>query len=121
MALARAAGASLGRIWCDWLLGRRPKTARARPGVRYRWEDGEVRHIGWQLQHGHLTAALGPLVPHRGVRHAYFELADPLPLVACGPFLAGAYRQKRRHDRRRAKERGRNGVRSAARRGSAAG
>jgi predicted ATP-grasp superfamily ATP-dependent carboligase len=43
-ALATGAGVPLAAIWCDWLLGRNPEQARARPGYRYRWEDGELRY-----------------------------------------------------------------------------
>lgn len=81
MALANAAGAPLAGIWCDWLLGRRVRSARARPGVRYRWEDGELRHLAWQMRQLHFKAAIRPLQPHRNVTHAHFKLSDPLPLL----------------------------------------
>jgi predicted ATP-grasp superfamily ATP-dependent carboligase len=87
MALAGAAGAPLARIWCDWLLGRSPSPVRARPGHRYRWEVGDLRHLAWQLRHGHLAAAMAPLRPRRDVTHAAFELRDPLPLLVSGLYL----------------------------------
>ena len=52
MALAVAAGAPLVPIWCDWLFGRNPRPVRALAGHRYRWEDGDLRHLLWQLRHG---------------------------------------------------------------------
>jgi predicted ATP-grasp superfamily ATP-dependent carboligase len=82
LALAVQAGASLPALWCDWLLGRRPRSVTARPGVRYRWEDGDVRHALWQLRHGDVGGAARTLRPRRGVAHAYFSWRDPAPLVA---------------------------------------
>jgi predicted ATP-grasp superfamily ATP-dependent carboligase len=91
MALARAAGAPLASIWCDWLLGRSPlstsRPIRALAGYRYRWEDGDLRHLWWQLRRGHFRASTAPLRPHRRVTHAHFERADPMPFLARGLFL----------------------------------
>jgi predicted ATP-grasp superfamily ATP-dependent carboligase len=93
MALAGAAGVPLAKIWCDWLLGRErltgrsPRPLRARPGCRYRWEVGDLRHIAWQLRRGHLAAAVAPLRPHHDVTHAAFQLRDPLPLLVSGLYL----------------------------------
>ena len=83
LSLAVRAGANLPAIWCDWLLGRdeRPVVT-ARAGVRYRWEEGEVRHLAWQLRRGRLSAAADILYPRRHVVRAYFELRDPGPLLA---------------------------------------
>jgi predicted ATP-grasp superfamily ATP-dependent carboligase len=90
MALASAAGAPLARIWCDWLLGRSTPPARARPGRRYRWEDGDLRHLAWQVRHRQFKAAVSPLRPHRCV-HAHFKLTDPLPLLVSALHLARVY------------------------------
>lgn len=90
LALAVAAGAPLAAIWCDWLLGREPRVVSARPGVRYRWEDADLRHLTWQLQRGHLRAAAHVLRPHRRVVHAHFQLADPLPLLMRALYVARA-------------------------------
>jgi predicted ATP-grasp superfamily ATP-dependent carboligase len=92
MALAAAAGAPLAAIWCDWLLHKEARAddqpVRARAGVRYRWEDGELRHLAWQLRHRHLRAALIPLRPRRGITHAHLQLDDPLPLLARVAYLS---------------------------------
>ena len=83
MALASAAGAPLAVIWCDHVLGRSSgRRFTPRPGVRYRWEDAEARHLLWQLRRGRLGQALAMLRPHRGVVHAQFRLRDPGPLLA---------------------------------------
>ena len=92
LALASAAGAPLAAIWCDWLLGRGSRTARnrpvrAQPGIRYRWEDGELRHMCQELRNGRRRSALAPLRPRRGVTHAHFQSSDPLPLIARGLYL----------------------------------
>lgn len=93
MALASAAGAPLAAIWCDWLLGGGAHVAphqpiRARPGIRYRWEDGDLRHLTWQLRRGRYRAAVRVLRLRRGVTHAHFEISDPLPLLMHGLHLA---------------------------------
>jgi predicted ATP-grasp superfamily ATP-dependent carboligase len=92
MTLATAAGAPLAAIWCDWLLRGGTQAApdrpvRARPGVRYRWEDGELRHIWQELRDGRYWSALAPLRPRRGVVHAHFQSSDPLPLIVRGLYL----------------------------------
>lgn len=95
MALAVAAGAPLPAIWCDWLLGREPRAVAARPGVRYRWEDAELRHLAWQLRHRHYRAAARVAQPHRHVAHAHFQLSDPLPLLLRAVYAARAHRRAR--------------------------
>ena len=82
MTLAAAAGAPLAVVWCDWLMGRQPAAVSARAGVRYRWEEGELAHLGLQLRRRHYGQALAVMRPHRHVVHAQAQLADPLPLVA---------------------------------------
>jgi predicted ATP-grasp superfamily ATP-dependent carboligase len=82
LALAIAAGANLPAVWVRWLLGETPAWCEARPGVHYRWEDADLRHLLWQARRGNLRAALAVLRPRRGAAHAYFRLDDPGPLVA---------------------------------------
>jgi predicted ATP-grasp superfamily ATP-dependent carboligase len=89
MAVATSAGAPLAAIWCDWLTGRDPQPACARPGGRYRWEDGDLRHLTWQLRRGRYRAATAVLRLQRDVTHAHFEIFDPLPLPIRGLHLAG--------------------------------
>lgn len=79
--LSAAAGANLPALWCDHVLGHGPTRATARPGQRYRWEDGDVRHVGRLLAAGQPARAAGVLVPRRGTTHAYFRVADPAPLA----------------------------------------
>jgi predicted ATP-grasp superfamily ATP-dependent carboligase len=82
LALAVRAGANLPALWCDYLLGRESSpTDGARAGVRYRWEDGELRYLIRQALSGELRAALSVLRPYRRVVHAYFELGDPAPFA----------------------------------------
>ncbi len=76
------AGANLAAVWCDWLLGGRPTPVIARPGLRYRWEEGDLCHLMWHLRRRQLRAAAAVLVPHRRVAHAWFRVTDPGPLFA---------------------------------------
>jgi predicted ATP-grasp superfamily ATP-dependent carboligase len=80
--LDHRAGANLAAVWCEWLLGNRPIPVTASPGFRYRWEEGELCHLAWQLRRGHLRAAAAVLLPHRRVAHAWFRVTDPGPLLA---------------------------------------
>jgi predicted ATP-grasp superfamily ATP-dependent carboligase len=81
LALAVSAGAPIPAIWCEWALGGRPARRDARAGVRYRWEDADLRHAAWQLRHGNRRLALAAVRPHRSVKHAYLSARDPLPPV----------------------------------------
>jgi predicted ATP-grasp superfamily ATP-dependent carboligase len=82
MTLAVRAGANLPAIWLECLQGLDAPRVVARPGVRYRWEEGDLRHLLWQLRRGRPRAAAAVLRPRRRVAHAYFERDDPAPLGA---------------------------------------
>jgi predicted ATP-grasp superfamily ATP-dependent carboligase len=88
MTLALRAGANLPAVWLECLRGPQPPRVIARPGVRYRWEEGDVRHFFWQVRHRHPHAAAAVLRPRRRVAHAYFERSDPAPLAAAAIDLA---------------------------------
>ncbi len=90
LALAIGAGANLPALWCSYLLGGTPSPARARPGVFYRWEDGDLRHALWQLRRRDLRAAADVMRLHRGVVHPFFEPRDPGPLAAALLCLASS-------------------------------
>jgi predicted ATP-grasp superfamily ATP-dependent carboligase len=96
--LAIAAGADLPVIWADVLLGRaaQPKPVIARPGLRYRWEEGDAQHLLWQLRRGHLREAASVLSPHRDVARAYFRVRDPAPLAAAVGAAIGRRRRRGR-------------------------
>jgi predicted ATP-grasp superfamily ATP-dependent carboligase len=98
MTLALRAGVNLPAAWLDWLGGLEPPSLVARAGVRYRWEEGDLRHLVWQARRGRTRAALDVLRPRRRVAHAYFELLDPLPLAA--GIVDGAVRASRRRGSR---------------------
>ena len=88
IALDISAGANLGAVWCDWLLGRDPLPVVGQPARRYRWEEGELCHFAWQLRHRRLRAAVAAVLPHRRVAHSWFRVTAPGPLVARGLDLA---------------------------------
>ena len=92
MALAEAAGVNLPATWCDLLLQRDVASATQRLGVRYRFDDSELRNALWSLRRGRVIEGLGILRPRRHVTHAYFRLSDPGPFFArmlelCGKVL----------------------------------
>lgn len=88
MTLALRAGANLPAIWLECLRGAEPTRAIASPGIRYRWEEGDLRHLLWQLRRRRLRAAASALTPRRRVVHAHFELRDSAPFAAVALDLA---------------------------------
>jgi D-aspartate ligase len=84
LSLARASGVPLAALWCRWMLGKRDEhVPPARVGVRYRWEDADLRHFAWGLSPaGERQAAFEVARPRTDTTHAYFQLRDPAPLLA---------------------------------------
>jgi predicted ATP-grasp superfamily ATP-dependent carboligase len=82
--LAVTAGANLPGVWCDLLRGVDVPTHRARPGVRYRWIEGDLRSLWASLRGGRLRAgeAVRALRPRRGTAHSTESLRDPGPALA---------------------------------------
>jgi predicted ATP-grasp superfamily ATP-dependent carboligase len=81
--LAVAAGANLAAIACDAAQGREHEIVRARPGVAYRWREGDVRALAWSVRNGRMTpaAAARELLPVRRAAHSVESLRDPVPLL----------------------------------------
>lgn len=81
VSLAVAAGANLPVLACDAARGQRAPFVRARHGVRYRWTEGDLRHLGQGVRSGDLSAvaALRELRPRRGTVHSIESLTDPAP------------------------------------------
>jgi predicted ATP-grasp superfamily ATP-dependent carboligase len=87
MALAGGAGVNLVALACDLGSGRRPvpgSTLRARPGVRYRWLEGDLRSVVADVRGGRQgpRSALRSLRPRPGTVHSVTMARDPRPLVA---------------------------------------
>jgi predicted ATP-grasp superfamily ATP-dependent carboligase len=82
LALATRAGAPLAAVLCDWLLGKPVRRVVARAGVRYRWEDADLRYVLRRLRERRFSDAVAALKPRRDVAHAHFRLNDPAPLFA---------------------------------------
>jgi FAD-dependent urate hydroxylase len=97
LALAIGAGANLPAVWCSHLLGRQPSPVRAQPGRFYRWEDADLRHALWQLQHGSIGAALGVMRVRPKVVHPYLQARDPGPFLARAVFMARSVSSRRRN------------------------
>jgi len=79
--LAVAAGVNLPAIYCALLQGRDVPWTAGRAGVRYRWLEGDVRHVVAAVrdrQMSWLTAAR-LLRPYRGTAHSVTQWTDPGP------------------------------------------
>jgi hypothetical protein len=82
--LAVKAGANLPGIYCDALRHRGPEhTVRGRPGVSFRWLEGEVRNLLSVARGRGLTTkeVLGLLRPRPGTAHGPESLMDPKPML----------------------------------------
>lgn len=92
--LAVAAGANLVATWCDLLLGRAVPRHRARPGVRYRWLEGDLRSIAHRVtsRPGGLRLAMAALAPRAGTAHSVESLGDPRPLLTRLSYVGGRLR-----------------------------
>ncbi len=82
MALAIGAGANLPAVWCDLVLGRRPRPVHPRTGVRFRSEADEFRALRGLAQDGRDVEALRACVPRQRTVHAIFSVRDPGPALA---------------------------------------
>lgn len=81
LALAVGAGAPIPVVWARWLRGENPAPVVARPAVRYRFEDADLRYGLVALRRGDFRTAIAAVRPHRHVLHAYARLSDPGPLA----------------------------------------
>lgn len=81
--LAVAAGANLPAIACAARQGRVGDLVRGRPGVRYRWLEGDLRSVWHGVRTGTTgaRAAAGALRPRSGTAHSVESLRDPAPAL----------------------------------------
>jgi predicted ATP-grasp superfamily ATP-dependent carboligase len=82
--LAVAAGANLPAIACRAEHGSTGEgVVRGRPGVRYRWLEGDIRRVVHDVREGALPLreAARALRPHRGTAHSVESLRDPGPIL----------------------------------------
>lgn len=81
--LAVAAGANLPAIACSAAEGRVQELVRARPGVRYRWTEGDLRRlmVARRRKELGLLELARALSPRRGTAHSVESLRDPGPLL----------------------------------------
>ena len=81
--LAVAAGTNLPAIACEATAGRRGKFVRGRPGVRYRWLEGDLRSVLYDVHHRRLgwLAAANAVRPRRNTAHSVESLRDPGPAL----------------------------------------
>lgn len=89
--LAVASGANLVAMYLDTLRGRPVEPVRGRVGARYRWIEGDIRHVVDGLRHRDLgiVSAGRALRPKRHVAHSVEALCDPGPAIARLRFAFG--------------------------------
>lgn len=82
--LAVASGVNLAGLHCAVVAGEDPPLQRARPGVGYRWVEGDLRHAAAQVR-VHATpmwTACSALRPRRGTAHSVLSMRDPAPALS---------------------------------------
>ncbi len=86
--LAVASGVNLVSIYCDLLRGEESRVLRGRPGMFFRWVEGDFRSILRQLRSGGLDVrcATRAMRPRPGAIHSYESLSDPGPMFARARF-----------------------------------
>ena len=93
--LAVKAGANLPALVCDIAAGKeRAGVVRARPGVFFRWLEGDLRNVLLGVRRGALRPreAAGLLKPRPGSAHGPESLSDPKPMLARLAYAATASR-----------------------------
>jgi predicted ATP-grasp superfamily ATP-dependent carboligase len=82
--LAVRAGANLPALYCDLVRGGPARVVRGRPGVFYRWLEGDLRRALRALRDRKMAApeVLRALRPRRRAAHGPESLTDPGPLLA---------------------------------------
>jgi hypothetical protein len=96
--LATKAGVDLVRLYCALLRGHEPSPVRGRPGVFFRWIEGDVRSVLYGLRRRQLdpASALRALRPRAGTVHGYESLTDPGPMLARLRYVPRQYRRRSR-------------------------
>ncbi len=100
VALAVAAGANLPALYCDLVAGRSVATVRGRPGVFFRWLEGDMRSVLHAVRRGRLSPGGGAaaLWPRRGEVHGFESLRDPGPLLERAGYSFRRFLSRRRPD-----------------------
>jgi hypothetical protein len=96
--LALAGGVNLPATYAELLQGRSVARRRVRPGLRFRWEEGDVRSIVRQRRAGELSRAefWNGLRPRPRTTHSVVSIADPLPTLERGRYLIERLRRPER-------------------------
>lgn len=90
LALGVAAGVNLVGIYCDLLRGEPHEPSRARPGVEYRWREGDARHLlsRWRAGEIRLTDAAATFRRRSSRTRANPTRANEIgPAVARGRYI----------------------------------
>jgi hypothetical protein len=89
--MAMAAGVNLVGVYCDLLRGVNVPSVRGRPGVYFRWLEGDIRHLGKAVRHRDMSirSAIAALRPRRGTAHSTESIVDPVPMISRMRYVAG--------------------------------
>jgi ATP-grasp in the biosynthetic pathway with Ter operon len=98
--LAVAAGANLPALYADLLRGREPpaRPVRSRPGVRYRWLEGDIRALIQGVRRGSMSPAeaMRQFLPRANPGATVETWRDPLPACVRLAYAMSHRRRARR-------------------------
>jgi hypothetical protein len=82
--LAQKSGVNLVGLYCDLLRGETVRDVRGRPGVFFRWLEGDIRHLVTAVRMRQMTArsALIAIRPRQHAAHSTESIRDPGPMVS---------------------------------------
>ena len=83
LALGVAAGVNVVARYCDLLRGASVVPSRARPGIHFRWVEGDVRSLLYAARRGDVTwpSAISAIAPHSRTAYSIEDISDPWPSV----------------------------------------
>jgi hypothetical protein len=83
LAVGMAAGVNLVAQYCDLLRGAPVVVSRARPGIRFRWLEGDVRSLLHAVRRGDVTwaFAVSAIAPRPRTAYSIEDMRDPGPSV----------------------------------------
>ena len=89
MALATLAGLDVSSMWARLCLGETPTPARAAPGHRYQWLEGDLRRALLASDNGRLRDVARTVAASIGAHHSLWSIRDPWPATRFAATLTG--------------------------------
>lgn len=89
MALATSAGLDVASMWARLCRGEAPTPARAAPGHRYQWLEGDLRRALFASENGRVRDVGRTVAASLGAHHSLWSIRDPWPATRFAATLTG--------------------------------